>query len=175
MVGLILTPSLLSSADKDKAKGISRWESARMVSEANTSSGVPLRISFPSLRTNTSSANLASSMSWVMERIVNSGLACLTFSIKVAISFFPLGSSMAVASSKMTRSGCMAKTPAIATRCFCPPDKEVGSRSRNSFIPAKPAYSSMIPSISEEGTCLFSNPKAMSSATVLPTNWLSGF
>ena len=33
----------------------------------------------------------------------------------------PAGSSMAVASSRTMHSGAMAMTPAMATRCFCPP------------------------------------------------------
>ena len=44
----------------------------------------------------------------------------------------PRGSSMAVASSRIRQSGRMATTPAMATRCFWPPDRLWGARSRYS-------------------------------------------
>ena len=77
---------------------------------------------------------------------------------------------MLVASSKINKSGCIAKTPAIATRCFCPPLKFVGSASKNSCIFTFVANSSIISSILSESTHLFSKPKAMSSRTVDPIN-----
>ena len=46
----------------------------------------------------------------------------------------PSGSNMLVASSKMMISGRNATTPAIATRCFCPPDNRAGSLFAKSLI-----------------------------------------
>ena len=42
----------------------------------------------------------------------------------------PMGSSMAVGSSSTTHRGRMAMTPAMATRCFCPPERRWGACSR---------------------------------------------
>ncbi len=47
----------------------------------------------------------------------------------------PTGSSMAVGSSRTTQRGCMARTPAMATRCFCPPESRCGACSRYSYMP----------------------------------------
>ena len=55
-------------------------------------------------------------------------------------SFLPCGSSMEVGSSSTIRSlGCMAKTPAIVTLCFCPPGQLCGACSRYSSIPTASA------------------------------------
>ncbi len=47
----------------------------------------------------------------------------------------PMGSSMAVGSSSTMHLGCMAMTPAMATRCFWPPESKWGACSRNSYMP----------------------------------------
>ena len=46
----------------------------------------------------------------------------------------PSGSNILVASSKIIISGRKATTPAIATRCFWPPDSRAGSRLAKSNI-----------------------------------------
>ena len=57
--------------------------------------------------------------------------SCLFSSVTVRItSFRPLGSSMAVGSSRTMHSGRMAMTPAMATRCFWPPESRLGDFSR---------------------------------------------
>ncbi|EMF48810.1 ABC transporter ATP-binding protein [Streptococcus parauberis KRS-02109] len=43
----------------------------------------------------------------------------------------PFGSNILVASSKTIIIGLRATAPAMATLCFCPPDKRAGSRSLN--------------------------------------------
>ena len=51
----------------------------------------------------------------------------------------PPGSSIAVDSSKMIHSGSIAITPAMATRCFCPPESLCGSCLAYSSIPTSPS------------------------------------
>ena len=87
----------------------------------------------------------------------------------------PFGSSIEVASSKIITEGSKAVTPAIATRCFCPPESRAGSFVLKSLIFTISRTRVTRSSISSRGNPIFSNPKAISSSTVVPTNWLSGF
>ena len=87
----------------------------------------------------------------------------------------PMGSSMAVGSSSTMHRGCMAMTPAMATRCFCPPESRWGACSRYSYMPTAFRASSTRRRISSGGTPRFSGAKATSSSTTLATIWLSGF
>ena len=82
---------------------------------------------------------------------------------------------MAVASSRTIHSGSMAMTPAMATRCFCPPDSRCGAWRVNSVMPTAARASSTRRRISAVGTPRFSGAKATSSSTTLATIWLSGF
>ena len=82
---------------------------------------------------------------------------------------------MAVASSNTMISGCMAKTPAMATRCFCPPESMCGALSAYSSMPTVLSAASTRRRISALGTPRFSSPKATSSSTMVATIWLSGF
>ena len=82
---------------------------------------------------------------------------------------------MAVASSSTTHSGAMAITPAMATRCFCPPESRWGAWRVNSDMPTAAKASSTRRRISPVGIPRFSGAKATSSSTTLATIWLSGF
>ena len=84
-------------------------------------------------------------------------------------------SSMAVASSAIITEGSMARIPAIATRCFWPPDSWWGAESANRFIRTAESALSIRGIISSEGIPRFSRPKATSSFTTVATIWLSGF
>ena len=90
-------------------------------------------------------------------------------------SWRPAGSSIDVDSSRIIISGRWAIMPAIATRCFWPPDNRAGSRSAKAVMPTRLRASSTRRIMSSRGTPRFSSPNATSSATVAPTNWLSGF
>ena len=92
------------------------------------------------------------------------------FFIYPNIDFLATGSSILVASSKIKTSGCKASAEAIATRCFWPPESEDGSNFLYSFISTMSNTSLIICSISSRGRFLFSNPNAISSSTVAPTN-----
>ena len=81
----------------------------------------------------------------------------------------PAGSSMAVASSRIMTSGCMASTPATATRCFCPPLSMCGAKEARSVMRTAASAASMRGIISSCGTPRFSRPKATSSRTTLAT------
>ena len=95
--------------------------------------GLPLAINFPPEKTKSVSANKASSISCVIE--IKVLLVFLWRSwIILYISALPRGSSIEVISSKIIISGSSAKVDAIATRCFCPPDKFWGSLSKYSSI-----------------------------------------
>ena len=70
----------------------------------------------------------------------------------------------------MMISGRNATTPAMATRCFCPPESLAGSRVANSSIrTCSRAFLTLI-TISSRGIPWFSRPNATSSSTVEPTN-----
>ena len=87
----------------------------------------------------------------------------------------PMGSSMAVGSSRTMHRGSMAMTPAMAMRCFCPPERRWGACSRYWYMPTAFNASSTRRRISSGGTPRFSGAKATSSSTTLATIWLSGF
>ena len=73
------------------------------------------------------------------------------------------------------QSGFIANTPAIAIRCFCPPDNKWGPCSLYSVILTAANAASTRCLISALGIPKFSGPKATSSSTTAATIWLSGF
>ena len=82
---------------------------------------------------------------------------------------------MAEASSSTSTAGFMASTPAMATRCFCPPDRAcVSCRSKPESPTSSSACVTRLRS-SSVGTPRFSGPKATSSSTSEATSWSSGF
>ena len=86
-----------------------------------------------------------------------------------------MGSSIAVDSSKIMHRLLIAITPAMATRCFCPPDKLYDGRRAYFVIPTASRASSTLFLISFGGIPRFSHPNATSSSTIVATIWLSGF
>ena len=82
---------------------------------------------------------------------------------------------MAVGSSSTMHFVSMAMTPAMATRCFCPPESLWGACSRYSYMSTALRAASTRRRISAGGTPRFSGPKATSSSTMPATSWLSGF
>ena len=80
------------------------------------------------------------------------------------------GSRFAKGSSNSSTSTSSTSTPAIATRCFCPPESSCGEDARRSWIPTMEAACCTRCGICAWGTCWFSRLKAMSSPTVRPTN-----
>ena len=82
---------------------------------------------------------------------------------------------MAVASSAISTEGSMARMPATATRCFCPPESMWGAESAYLLICTAARADSTRGYISSVGTPMFSSPKATSSLTTVATIWLSGF
>ena len=145
-----------------------------MACSFNTSLGVPSKTILPPFKTITRSAIKASSKLCVIEMIVL-WYFFLKVSIIWLISLVPFGSSIEVDSSKIIKSVSIASAPAIATRCFWPPDRFSGFSSKKSCILTSLAYLSIFSIISFRGILWFSRPKAISSLTVTPTNWLSGF
>ena len=87
----------------------------------------------------------------------------------------PFGSNIAVGSSSTIQSGFIASTPAMAIRCFWPPDNKCGPCSAYSVMFTAAKASSTRLRISALGTPKFSGPKATSSSTTAATIWLSGF
>ena len=131
-------------------------------------------MTLPSFKTMTRSARLASSMSCVIEIMVKFS-SSFNRRISPTMSLFPSGSSMLVDSSKIMIFGLTARTPAIATRCFCPPERRTGSCFANAVISTASKTSLTRFCISARGIPLFSMPNATSPSTSAPTNWLSGF
>ena len=82
---------------------------------------------------------------------------------------------MAVGSSNTIHSGSIAMIPAIATLCFCPPERWLGLASLCAIIPTPVRAAVILVQIFFGSTPRFSGPKAVSSSTVVPTIWLSGF
>ncbi len=66
--------------------------------------------------------------------------------------------------------GFIAKIPAIAILCFCPPDNRCGACFLYSSIPTFSNASSTLTLISSGGTPKFSGPKATSSSTIVATS-----
>ena len=128
----------------------------------------------PSFITMTRSASSASAMWWVMSTTVMPRSRFSRWMVS-STSRRPWGSSIAVASSSTMHSGSMAMTPAMATRCFCPPESRCGAWRAKSLMPTAAKASSTLRRISCGGTPRFSGAKATSSSTTLATIWLSGF
>ncbi len=61
----------------------------------------------------------------------------------------------------------------MATFCFCPPERLNGTAPKKSLMPTVAACSSTTGTISRLGVASFSMAKAMSSATLSPTNCAS--
>ena len=83
------------------------------------------------------------------------------------------GSRLAKGSSNRTMGDSSIKTPPIETRCFCPPDKDCGARSKRSTRSSALAQAATLDTMLAWSTWSFSKAKARSSATVRPTNWAS--
>ena len=83
------------------------------------------------------------------------------------------GSRFASGSSNSSTSTSSTRTPASDTRCFWPPDSSCGAWERCPCTSTSRADVSTRCFISSTGTSSFSRAKAMSSATVSPTNWAS--
>ena len=79
------------------------------------------------------------------------------------------GSSAAVGSSRTKTRGRMARMAAMATFCFCPPERVAISRSRWSLMPTVSSVSLKRCSILSWGTPKFSRPKSISSSTIEAT------
>ena len=111
--------------ERRAANGTSRPRSSSSAPCAKTSSGVPSRTMCPWSRTITRSASTASSMKWVTCTSVVPALASRPITRRMADR--PRTSSSDPGSSSTSTSGSMASAPAMATRCFCPPERREGS------------------------------------------------
>ena len=133
-----------------------------------TSAGLPSMTILPRFITTALSASKASSGKWVMRSTVifSSLFSLCTTSMT---SFLPRGSSIAVDSSKIIIRGFKASTPAIAIRCFCPPDRREVVEKRCSSIPTACNAKEMRSPISSRGIPTFSGPNAISSSTIEAT------
>ena len=69
----------------------------------------------------------------------------------------------------------MASTPAMATRCFCPPESAAVSRFSNPCRPTSASAADTRSRSSSVGTPKFSGPNATSFSMRLATSWSSGF
>ena len=118
-------PAARSLAASCAAKGSSRPRRPSSSPWVKTSAGVPSSAMRPWSITITRSAGSASSMKWVMCTMVEPA-ACRR-SITCRIERRPRTSSRAPGSSKTIASGSIARAPAMATRCFWPPESLVGS------------------------------------------------
>ena len=92
-------------------------------------------------------------------------------------SSLPAGSNWEVGSSSTSTSGLIARIPAKAALCICPPERSNGLRSRYAAMSKSSITSLTRLTISSFGTPKFCSPKAISSNTVsfAPESWLNGF
>ena len=87
----------------------------------------------------------------------------------------PAGSRLAVGSSSRISPGRIARMPASARRCFCPPERaDVGWSSGSRPSPTSSSASATRDQMSAGGTERFSAPKATSSPRRESTTWVSG-
>ena len=84
------------------------------------------------------------------------------------------GSRFAVGSSRTSRPGPVARTSAIARRCFSPPESVIVPRRSKPDSPTCASASGTRVCIASRGQARFSSPKATSSSTRDMTIWLSG-
>src|SRR5215208_3551332 len=77
----------------------------------------------------------------------------------------PAGSRSVVGSSRQSMRGSIARTDAMASRCFCPPESVAGCRFSNPSRRTRPSTLFTRLSISSCSTAKFSGPKATSRAT----------
>ena len=136
--------------------------------------GSPCITIFPRCITTARSASNASSGKCVMSKMVIFSSLFKRFTTSIT-SFLPRGSSIAVDSSKIIIFGFNASTPAIAIRCFCPPESRETVEWRYASIPTACKAKSIRFPISSRGIPTFSGPNAISSSTMDATVWLSGF
>ena len=85
-----------------------------------------------------------------------------------------LGSSCAVGSSSTRYEGCMARAPARAIRCCCPPDNSVVTQSANDNMPTRSRAARTRLSTSASSRPKLRGPKATSSKTRDETIWSTG-
>ncbi|BAF58533.1 hypothetical protein PTH_0353 [Pelotomaculum thermopropionicum SI] len=108
------------------APGISRPSSSSSSAFANTFGAVPSRTTLPPDITMILSARAASSIKWVTRTTVTPSSRFSLQRVSMS-SRRPAGSSMAPGSSRTRQEGRMASTPAMASRCFCPPERRWGA------------------------------------------------
>ena len=118
----IAYPSARRRSANFTASGTSNPQVSSVSLSANTSAGRSSNIFFPSSSTMIRSAYSARSS--ILCETSKTPIPCsrLIRRIRSNISRFPAASNPAAGSSNMIYSGCIASTPAIATRRFCPPD-----------------------------------------------------
>ena len=103
---------------------------------------------------------------------VKSRSAC-NRSIMVIASWPAAGSRLANGSSNRSNLPSSTSTPAMAVRCFWPPDSTCGANSNRLLNPKRRAHFATSALICATGWWSFSKAKAISSATVKPTNCAS--
>src|SRR6267143_456662 len=86
----------------------------------------------------------------------------------------PAGSSIDVGSSRMSSGGRMARTDAMATRCFSPPDRVLTAASRRDELPVHSSASSTLARTWSRSKPRFWGPNATSSSTLTLKSWTSG-
>src|SRR5688572_31077085 len=152
--------------------GTSRSSACKRARSPKIACGEPSSAMRPSDSTMIRSAIAASDMKWVTCTIVVP--LPRRRSTTARTSCRPSGSSMAVDSSRTMHRGRIARTPAIATRCFCPPDSWCGARWRSSCASTAASAKSTRLRTSARARPRFSGPNATSSSTSVATIWSSG-
>ena len=147
---------------------------SRRRSEASSSSGVVSAMMRPSCIRMTRSTSRCSTSSKRCSMMMTVVFVCRLMSSISSIACLPVAGSRFASGSSNSRIGTLSTiTPASDTRCFCPPDSSLGAWLRCDFMSTKSATSPTRRNSSRCSTLSFSSAKAMSSATVRPTNWPS--
>ena len=162
------TPFARSALPRQHDAGMSKLSCSSSSARVKISSGVPSMATRPARKTATRSASAASSIkcviiTMVMPRSCNAWHAFIR-------PLRPRGSSIEDASSRMSTRGSMARVPASATRCFCPPESAWVSWRSKPTRPTPFSASRTRCAIWADSTPRFSGPKATSSSTSVATS-----
>ncbi len=130
---------------------------------ASSARGAPRATTRPSRRTRSRSASAAAAVSCSITSIASPS-ARSPASVR-STSVRPAGSRSVVGSSSTMTGGRIASSPAMARRCFSPPESVVGSRPSKPARPTVASARAMRSGISAGGTAVCSSPNTTSCVT----------
>ena len=159
------TPLAARLFDMRTVRGVSTPMARSSAERAKTSCGLPSSATSPSSSTITRSQYSARSATICSTTTTVTPVARCAFRRTSKTDRELAGSSAAVGSSRTRTRGASARIAAMATFCFCPPERVAISRWRRSAMPTASSAADSLPSIRSRGTPKFSRPNSNSSST----------